>query len=219
MVRAHADDDRRAPRQHEGNEPLGKTGLRSRPAGLPAHGRGHRNDNAVAQPRERTDVRRRNEVGERGQDALRALGRIHLLAIGGADRQHAIGAALFEVAARPQQTRDAPVGFVVTGKQRIEDFGVAVALGRGDDPRVGDIFRGHHGADRVGVFDGEVGDRRNGVVEVAGSDRLSRLPHPARENAMAAAIGMKRPFERKALLRPQARMIAHEGEVADVIAR
>ena len=156
------------------------------------------------------------QFAERGQDAAGALGAVHLAGIERADRQQAIGQALFEIAARPQQPRDAAVGFVEAGEQHVEEFGVAVAFGGGDDAGVGDIFRRDHGADDVGVFDGEIGDGGDGAIRRLGARGGDAVAHPARQHAMAAAIGVQRQFQREVLLGAQPRVLAHEAEIAEL---
>ena len=200
-------------------EALGEAGLRRGPARLPAQRRGDRNDPAIAHAGEEPDVGWRDEVGEGGEQPLRPFGVVELAGDRRARGDQAIGLALVEIARRLQDPRDPAVGFVVAAQQDIEQLGAPVAFGGLDQAGVGYVFGGHHGADDVGVFDREIGDRVDRLAGALRTRARRRVAEPARQHPVSAAIGVQRDFERKALLGAPARVRPDEGEIVRRLAR
>ena len=109
-------------------------------------------------------------VADRGRyrirNALRALGKLHFGRIDRLRHDDAIGMALLQIARSLEQPRRFRVQFVIAAEKDVQKLGPAVAFRFGENARLRDILRRHDRADRVRVFDREVGHCGNCVFDV-----------------------------------------------------
>ena len=174
----------------------------------------HGGDDVVARTREHAHGQRSDGARHRFDDALRPPGVLHLQRIGGLRERDAKRLALLEITRALEQARHTSVRLVVAAQQEIQQLGAAIAFGLREHARVRDVFRRADRADRIRVLDRKIGDRADHAVGVVADGCDGRIPRPARQHAMAAAIGMQRRFQRKALLRAALCVCAHELEIA-----
>ena len=83
----------------------------------------------------------------------------------------AIALTLLKISGAFQEPCNASIGFIIATQQYIQELGAQVALGFGEQARVGDILRCRYGADDVGVLNREVGNRGDRLFALTDSNR------------------------------------------------